>query len=241
MGDNYSVEIVNMDEKLVLWDLDRCLCPHNAAFHQQAPQAVAYAAMDFVESLTWEEAIASSKANYSGQKRAVQYFADRYNLDVNQVYQRYYHHLQTDFIKPNIDFIEMVQCSLQHFTHGVFTQAPRLWIDKALTKLGLASRFDADWLLGAERLPYGSKGSDLNIALLRKTFDLAQMRPRQIILVDDRLHNLQQVGRCIGTKILVDADPSALLDNTVICVRSAQEAMMHVLESEGEGQYEFRA
>lgn len=230
-----------MSNKLILWDLDRCLCPHNVAFHQQAPQAVAYAAMDFVKSLSWEEAITLSKAHYPGQKKAVQYFADKYSLNSQELYQRYYHHLQADFIKPNMELSTKIQRSLQQYAHGVFTQAPKIWIDKALAKLGLTSRFDPDWLLGCERLPYGEKASDLNMALLRKTFDLVQLRPHQIVLVDDRLYNLQQVGRSIGHKILVDDESSAPSDTSIIHAHSALQAMTYILDAEDKHQHEVRA
>lgn len=230
-----------MSNKLILWDLDRCLCPHNAAFHQQAPQAVAYAAMDFVKSLCWEEAIALSIAHYPGQKKAVQFFAERYSLNSQELYQCYYHHLQADFIEPNMELSAKIQRSLQHFSHGVFTQAPKIWIDKALAKLGLTSRFDPDWLLGCERLPYGEKTSDLNMALLRKTFDLMQLRPHQIFLIDDRLHNLQQVGRSIGHKILVDAESAASSDISIMHTHSALHAMTYILDLEGKPQHEARA
>jgi FMN phosphatase YigB (HAD superfamily) len=195
-----------MSEFLVLWDLDGTLCPHSPTFHQQAPQAVANAALAAGVGLSAEAALEFARANYPGQKTAVQAFATRFNLDAQALFQLYYHHLKPDFLTVDAAFNELIKKSTVAMRHGVFTQAPAIWINKALDELGLLHHFDNRWLLGYERLGRSPKNSELTYTTLADELARGGYSPHQVAIIDDRDFILQQLEPLAQHRVCISSE-----------------------------------
>lgn len=216
-----------MRKTLILWDLDGTLCRHNAAFHEQAPLAVAEAAIESGVPLSLAEAVAFARANYPGQKTAIRAFAGRYQLDSEDLFQRYYHHLQPDFLETDPVFCEAVRESPPWLLHGVLTQAPLVWIEKALTKLGLWPHFQHDWLLGHERLGRNPKSSAAAERALAQALEKGDLSPDKVVLIDDRDFILAHYASLARMRICMGPNESG--DQTILSADTALQALEYVL------------
>jgi FMN phosphatase YigB (HAD superfamily) len=217
-----------MSEFLVLWDLDGTLCPHSPAFHQQATQAVANAALSIGVGLSSEAALEFARANYPGQKTAVQAFATRFNLDAQALFQLYYHHLKPNFLIVDAAFIELIKKSTVAMRHGVFTQAPAIWINKALGELGLLPHFDNRWLLGYERLGRSPKNSDLTYTTLADELAKGGYSPHQVAIIDDRDFILQKLEPLAQYRVCISSEPRHTED--LFYTPSVMSALQYLLK-----------
>jgi len=134
--------------KLILWDLDGTLCQHNEAFFRLAPEAVAAAALDFDIPMKPEKALQLAQDNFKGQRESIMAFVKQFNLEEKEVFSRYYHHLDPDFITSSPELVTAI-CNLTiHTSCGVLTQAPESWAIKALERLELTPYFNKDLIIG---------------------------------------------------------------------------------------------
>ena len=174
---------MNNSIDLILWDLDRTLCLHNLIFHQDAPIAVGDAA---IEMGATEEAYEIAKTSYTGQRRSVIAVAERFNLDPDELFQIYYKHLKDNFLTPNRKLIEAFAVS--PYQNGILTNASRLWIERALSKLELIGYFNDDYLFGYDERKQHKKIDGRDV--LKKLVEGQGYNCKNVMVVDDATKNL---------------------------------------------------
>lgn len=191
--------------KLILWDLDGVLCPHNDAFFHLAPIAVASAAIELGIPLSVPQAEEYARLSFTGQRACVQAFAARFPLNEEELFARYYCHLSTDFLSPSAG-PRQAFAQKAGLIHGVLTHAPESWAHRALSKLGLLDLFASDFIWGRGNLDGYHKtdamGRDAIVHKLRRK----KMAPSQVALVDDKIPVLETLKDCADTRIWINPD-----------------------------------
>ncbi len=207
--------------KLVLWDLDGVLCPHNVAFFKLAPLAVAQAALSLGVPMSAAEAQEFAIANFTGQRACVWAFARRFSLDEERLFARYYAHLSADFLTASPDFQNALGRLRASMRHGVLTHAPQSWIHRALEKLQLLPFFEPDFIWGREQLGEQHKTDPQTKAILLDKFHHHALTPLQTAIVDDKSAVLEAMRDCAQTLILVSRDSPAQLPEGIRIVPDA--------------------
>lgn len=196
--------------KLILWDLDGTLCPHNEQFHHNAPLAVAQAALKMGVDMSLIAAIDFARQHYPGQRTAVQAFAKTFGLDPEIMFQHYYTFLRDNFLEPNPALIECFQNHLPRCEYGVLTQAPEVWAETALRKLGLLSCFTPEFVFGYQHLQQRKKTDPVALAVVARTCQERSYPRSRVVVVDDSLQVLDSLHEIDATRIWLSPDkPSA--------------------------------
>ncbi len=187
--------------KLILWDLDGTLCPHNTAFALLAPRAVAAAALKFDIPMTPIAAQALACQHFNGQRACIRAFATRFDLDEDALFERYYHHLDPSFLASDAELIRAFRQLSTQATCGVLTHAPEIWAHRALEQLRLRPYFDEALIIGQQRLGGTRKAGQDGSARLLQILAQAGYQPATVALVDDKLPVLEKLAPCAHTRI----------------------------------------
>lgn len=212
--------------RLILWDLDGTLCPHNAQFHNDAPRAVAQAALKLGANISILEAIEFARANYPGQRTAVRAFAKKFGLEPDLLFQYYYTFLRTDFLIWDPDLIRSFEASLTRYEHGILTQAPESWAERALRKRGLTDCFTPALVFGAQHLQQQPKTTPAAQVLVAATCTEKGYSRDRLIVVDDKLQVLTAMEEVATTRIWITANKQPDLDFPMIIPALNPEAVL---------------
>lgn len=191
--------------KLILWDLDGVLCPHNERFFKLAPFAVAQAAVLLGAPLTKPEAQAFARTHFSGQRACVKAFAKKYQLNEEQLFAEYYLQLSAEFLEPSQLLNETLAALSSRFSFGVLTQASESWALRALGQLQLLPYFKRSFIWGREHLTGFHKADPECVAVLLAAYAQHGISPAQVALVDDKRAVLEALQPCASTRIWVSA------------------------------------
>lgn len=212
--------------RLILWDLDGTLCPHNAQFHNDAPLAVAQAALKLGANISFVEAIEFARANYPGQRTAVRAFAEKFGLKEDLLFQHYYTFLRTDFLTWDPDLIQSFTISLTRYEHGILTQAPESWALRTLQKRGLTSCFTPELIFGTQHLQQQPKTAPAAQKILTAACAEKGYPRDRLIIVDDKLQVLTALEEVATTRIWITANKQPDLDFPMIIPALNPEAVL---------------
>jgi FMN phosphatase YigB (HAD superfamily) len=192
--------------KLILWDLDGTLCPHNTKFHENAIKAIAMAVLNMGVDISMSQALDYVQKKYPGQRTAIGFFADKFDLDADEIFQEYYRFLKDDFLEKDNNLMQIFKNNQDKFEHGILTNASQIWINKALSKIGIMSFFNAEFLFGNESLGGLLKTEDKAVDfVIRKTMNNGYTKD-DIIIVDDKKKVLSVFKKICKNQILISQD-----------------------------------
>ncbi len=175
------------DRKLILWDLDGTLCPHNVEFYNCALKALAQAPIDMGADISFEQAFEFAQKNYTGQRKVVKEFANKFNFDADKLFQQYYRVLRTDFLNSNDEIIKLFDKYCHCFEFGVLTNASFLWAKKSLTKLRLYEYFNPKFIFGYDEVGELLKTDEKAIDNMLNHCCKFGYTKQDIIIVDDKV------------------------------------------------------
>jgi len=193
--------------KLILWDLDGTLCPHNAKFTELAPQAIANAALEFDIPVMRAEAHALARKSFNGQRAGIHAFVEYFDLNEEKLFERYYQHLDPSFLQSESDLVTAFQNLRAHYTCGVLTHAPESWADKALARLGLRPYFNDNLIIGHGRLGGARKADRDGGIQLASILQTHNYQRDDIALVDDKIPVLEKLAPYARTRIWLKDRP----------------------------------
>jgi len=217
--------------KLILWDLDGTLCQHNEAFFRLAPEAVAAAALDFDIPMKPKKALQLAQDNFKGQRESIMAFVKQFNLEEKEVFSRYYHHLDPDFITSSTELVTAIRNLTIHTSCGVLTQAPESWAIKALERLELTPYFNKDLIIGHTCLNGARKTEKECSDHLSRILQEQHYSRQDVVLVDDKLKVLMTLGSCIGTRIWLQSQPGQVLPPDGILTATTPLEVIRLLEN----------
>jgi len=205
---------------LILWDLDGTLCPHNARFHHNAVQAVAQAAIDMGANISMPNALKQAQAHYPGQRTAVQFFVQKFGYDEDQMFQKYYDLLDTDFLNVDTHLMQAFDLHQSEFEHGILTNASQSWINKVLSKMKINTFFNPAFLFGYEALGKRLKTKGTALKHVIKHTEKNGYNKNQIIVVDDKKNVLKHVIKFDIKTALVSNEEKQISKHPIIEILS---------------------
>lgn len=205
---------------LILWDLDGTLCPHNDRFHHNAVQAVAQAAVDMGANISMAEALKQAQAHYPGQRTAVNFFAQKFGYNEDQMFQKYYDLLNADFLNVDINLVQAFGQYKNKFEHGILTNASQTWINRVLSKMEIDTFFNSTFLFGYDALGKKLKTKDTALEHVVKHTEKNGYTKNQIIVVDDKKNVLEQVRKFDIKAVLVSNEEKQKNKHPIIDILS---------------------
>lgn len=176
--------------RLVIFDLDNTLYREPPELSRACEEAMARAAADMVEGLTYEAALYISQTSNHQTGSVRTYFTERYEIDPAALHERYHEEVDHLILPVCQDtraaFAEINQ---EEIALGLLTHGSRGWTDRVLGHLGLSLFFPEELRIAIEDVDFEHKHESEKPFL--EMLQRADVETAQAVMVEDVSRNLQ--------------------------------------------------
>lgn len=178
------------DISVIVWDLDNTLYPFDDSFYEATHKALTKMILEVGIDMTVDEAQKYAEKSYP-MKTISKLCAD-FNIEIETAFSKYYDCLDEGFLKKDPSLIKEMKTAQETTTLVILSHANRNWTIRALKKLGLLDLFDQKNIFTSEDIKQGKSNST---APFEKILNAMNVKSDQILMVEDKLKNLEQAKK----------------------------------------------